>query len=112
MTSNNTIPLPLEGGSGDDEADIIEAVDRLNKRREARERETILVHTIVTGIAQPLARAFKSMPETGLLTTRYTLYADACSMVLSNDNVIPFMMHDVKVDDLIDNIWRTTQVDA
>ncbi len=107
MTSNNTIPLPLEGGSGDDDFAATVA-----KRREARERETILVHTILTGICTPLARAFKSMPETGLLTTRYTLYADACSMVLSNDNVIPFMPHDIKVYDLIDNIWRTTQVDA
>jgi len=53
------------------------------------------------------------MPETGLLTARYQLYVDTCSMILdSDDNVIPFMMHDVKVDDLIDNIWRTTQVDA
>ncbi len=109
MTSNNTHPLPFHDDIGHDD----ETADHLNKRREARERETILVHTIVTGIAAPLARAFKSMPETGLLTARYQLYVDTCSMILdSDDNVIPFMMHDVKVDDLIDNIWRTTQVDA
>ena len=110
MTSNSTIPLPLHDDIGHD--DDSEAVDRLNKRREARERETILVHTIVTGIAKPLARAFKGMPEKGLLTTRYQLYHDTCSMVLSGDNVIPFMHHDIKVPDLLDNIWRTTEVDA
>ena len=105
--SNNTIPLPLESGSGDDDM-----VTHANKRREARERETILVHTIVTGIAAPLAQAFKGMPETGLLTTRYQLYCDACGMVLGNDNLIPFMPHDVKIDDLIDKVWRTTEVAA
>jgi hypothetical protein len=107
MTSNSTIPLPFHDDIGHD--DDSEAVDRLNKRREARERETILVHTIVSGIAKPLARAFKGMPETGLLTTRYQLYHDTCSMVLGNDNVIPFMHHDIKVPDLLDNIWRTTE---
>jgi len=108
MTSNNTIPLPLEGGSGDDDLAAIVA-----KRREARERETILVHTLVTGIAQPLARAFKSMPETGLLTTRYQLYVNTFAAIFDRgDHVIPLMPHDIKVYDLIDNIWRTTQVDA
>jgi hypothetical protein len=102
MTSNSTTPLPFE----DDDS---EAVATLAKRRDMRERETILVHTIVTGIAKPLAKAFKGMPETGLLTTRYQLYHDTCSMVLSGDHVIPFMHHDIKVPDLLDNIWRTTE---
>lgn len=106
MTSNNTIPLPFEDQS--DEA----AIAYVNKRRDLRERETILVHTIVTGIAAPLAQAFKNMPETGLLTTRYQLYCDACGMVLGNDNVIPFMHHDIKVYDLLDKVWRTTEVAA
>jgi hypothetical protein len=108
MTSKNTIPLPLEGGSGDD--DFAATVAR---RREARDKETILVHTLVTGIAQPLARAFKSMPETGLLTTRYQLYVNTFAAIFDRgDHVIPLMPHDVKVYDLIDNIWRTTQVNA
>ena len=102
MTNNSTTPLPFE----DDDS---EAVATLAKRRDMRERETILVHTIVSGIAQPLARAFKGMPETGFLTTRYQLYHDTCSMVLGNDNVIPFMHHDIKVPNLLDTIWRTTE---
>jgi hypothetical protein len=105
--SNNTIPLPLEGGSGDDDAGYATGVA---KRREMRDRETILVHTLVTGIAQPLARAFKGMPETGLLTTRYQLYRNTVEMIFDRgDHVIPLMPHDVKVDDLIDNILRTTE---
>lgn len=106
MTSNTTIPLPFEDQS--DEA----AIAYVNKRRDLRERETILVHIIVSGIAQPLARAFKGMPETGLLTTRYQLYHDTCSMILNGDHVIPFMHHDIKVPDLLDNIWRTTEVQS
>jgi hypothetical protein len=106
MTSNSTIPLPFEDDDSDDDAGYATSV---RQRRDMRERETILVHTIVTGIAKPLARAFKGMPETGLLTTRYQLYHDTCSMVLSGDHVISFMHHDIKVPDLLDNIWRTTE---
>jgi hypothetical protein len=109
MTSNSTIPLPFHDDIGHDDSDDAATMALVNHRREARERETILVHTIVTGIAKPLAKAFKGMPETGLLTTRYQLYHDTCSMVLGNDNVIPFMHHDIKVPDLLDNIWRTTE---
>ena len=104
MTSNKTIPLPFE--AIDDDVDYSEYA----KRRDARERETILVFTLVKGIATPLAKAFKNMPETGLLTTRYQLYLDTFAMIFDKgDHVIPLMPHDVKVYDLIDNIWRTTE---
>lgn len=102
-----TIPLDFSPDDNDPEADAKRA-----KMREARERETILVHTIVTGIAAPLARAFRAMPETGLLTTRYSLYTNACKEILYRGHVIPFMHHDISIPDLLDHVWRTSKETA
>lgn len=72
---------------------------------EAIERETRMVHLIVSEIAQPLALAFLGMPATGLVNTRYTCYCDAVAMVLQR-HVIAFHYHKVDVPKLTEQIWR------
>ena len=78
---------------------------------EAIERETKMVHLIVSEIAEALAKAFLAMPATGLLNTRYTCYCDAVAITLKN-NVIPFHYHKLDLAALIERCWINARDDV
>ena len=76
----------------------------------AIERETIMVHMIVTEIATPLAKAFATMAQSGLISTRYACYCDAVAMMLKK-HVVDFRVHSLNIDATIERIWRAARAE-
>ena len=75
----------------------------------AMERESILVHMVVTEIATPLATAFATMQASGLLSTRFTCYEETVTLILKR-HVIDFRAHAINIPALVERIWRAARV--
>ncbi len=86
------------------DTDDSDAVERERNRR-AIERESIMVRQLVTGVCEPLAKAFLEMPTTGLLYTRYHLYLETCDAIIKT-RMIEFHQHTIDVPKLVTRVWR------
>jgi len=70
-----------------------------------RERESMLVFTVLTDIFTPIASGIAQIPNAGGLTvTLYTVYVATCERIL-RDMVIHFMDHDIDIESLLEDIW-------